>query len=1379
MIRSKQIEYITDKLGELISKIKIKSTLNLTDLNIYSEDFYCQLFNIVYGYELLNTNTEQSNSASIDLGDVTNRIAIQITSTKTPTKTKSTVEKFIEHELYKKYDRLVIFNIVQKSVHKEKKYGDVNYYFDTKNDVWDYKDLTKKINSLDDGKLNDVYEYFFEQFDRLHIITRTVPNTYKNRIKRFRDSYLGNSAKSVYFGGRQSEFDLLNDWINDTNSPKNFLLTSPAGRGKTALLVNWLKGIPLNWLICFMPISIRYETNKPAIFFESLATQLAAILNVRLVSSEYNQTEYYKEKIAEYIEILETSDLKVLIVIDGLDEAMGWEVNENLFSNGSNCNFRIVASARVVSDKGVSCWLNQLGWQNDKAQVMEVPLLSLGAVKELLLNTDKNPVESSQLESYAKQLLRLTSGEPLLLNLYITDLICSAQEGILTSIENLSAIAPGFDAYFKKWMSDQKAFNDGADFDELIYTLLAAFSCAMGPVYLTELEDLVSTILGKPFYLEGDKLAPIQRFLIGDGINGGYTLSHPLFGFFLREEYFKNNRRIEKIKGSILSWGKSVIFELESEKLAPEETPPYLIEYYSQHLNEENSSLDQFEELLCNGWRKAHLMTGSRHLGFIQELEKVTSKANQEYDLHNLAKVGYYSLMLKCLIFSSSINGMVRGIPPKLRSYAIEQNMLTVGQALKQIDTLQSENKAQPIIEIAKYLNSDQTILAINMIGQGTNPKNKKEQYALFLKQLNAEQYNSFEMKINGIIGELSKYKEEPNLATSLSSLIGEDKTFLISELDDKEWYKSQVKHQLTAIKSSSSVRDSLDFIHEFETGKDIRTRFHLVQRAIVNFITIPPVEYVNLLTLHANLILKVTGKPSRRSSHHQDEANVALFLSSFIKLAIEKGVLAFTANFNTYLIQASTRGTSYYESEVILDLYRIFKRHLIDSEASNEVEKNILDALNNLPSGNNRTHGITRFLELIHDKQICKEAISKALITSELIEDESAQVSFLTSVADVTNDVNLKDSILEQAFNICCSINFIESKLTGLISIAKVKDSTLQNVYINEIKQILRQDYPSETKVQYYWQLCELLKEGIDSETYSDIVQSVRGKVNNWERLSWIGFNCIKKFLKREDLLELVQLAYQKESELEGRIELLKNINFEETDNYLSSCLTEVEAMTNSFQKCRFLSLLSETTNDESLYKKVFIIAEELDSPRDKLQAYLSLDRINFKSYRSQIFDKAVNLLPEFDTEREYRRSFLLVLSLKGRTYEFMSKAIDDYAKSDAFEFKSKVLESISSHTKRPDFGDDILISKLINSVPNIESIEVQNRIYSNLLNFVDSQKKLNIFSILLNRKSQASRQEALTFISNNLDYLYKFGGEQLLNYLNESLKEASEWWN
>jgi len=79
MIRDEQIKYITDKLGELRSKIEVKSTLNLTNINLSAEDFYCRLF-----------------------------------------------------------------NIVRKSHHQAKQYGDVNHYIDTKIDIWDYKDLTKK-----------------------------------------------------------------------------------------------------------------------------------------------------------------------------------------------------------------------------------------------------------------------------------------------------------------------------------------------------------------------------------------------------------------------------------------------------------------------------------------------------------------------------------------------------------------------------------------------------------------------------------------------------------------------------------------------------------------------------------------------------------------------------------------------------------------------------------------------------------------------------------------------------------------------------------------------------------------------------------------------------------------------------------------------------------------------------------------------------------------------------------------------------------------------------------------------------------------------------------------------------------------------------------
>lgn len=1382
MKRSKQIDYITDKLGELRSKVEIKATLNLTDINIYAEDFYCRLFNIVYGYELVNTNFKETNSASIDLGDSKNRIAIQITSTKTPTKTKHTVKKFIEKELYKEYDKLIIFNIVRKSHHKEKQYGDINHYIDTKSDIWDYRDLTKKINSLDDENLNIVYEYFLEQFDRIHIITRRVPSDYKMRIKRFRDSYLDNSAKNIFFGGRKTEIDLLNNWLIDDHSPKNFLLTSPAGRGKTALLLHWLESISLDWPICFMPISLRYETNKPTIFFESLAAQLAGVLKVTLVASEYDPIEYYKEKIAEYLELLEKSEEKVLIVIDGLDEATGWEVSENLFSNKLNGKLRIIASARILSDKDSSNWLEQLGWKGKHVQTMEVPLLNLNGVRELLFNVENQPIDKSVIEYYVIQLLRLTNGEPLLLSLYITDLLYSAEKGVLTSHENLATVAPGFEAYFKKWIDDQKKHNDDIPFDDDITTLLAIFSCAIAPMFITDLEDLISIICDKPFYLEGDKLAPIQRFLIGDGVSSAYSFSHPLFGMFLRDDYFKNNKRIEKTKNSILNWGSQTISKLDSEDMPPKDASNYLVQFYSQHLNDSNAKLSQFEKLICNGWRKAHLESESRHLGFIRESGQVISKAVKEYSLKNITEGDYYSILGKCTIFSSSINGMGRNTPPKLRFYAIKHNLMTVGQSLKQIDTLQNSNKAQALIEIAKYLNEEQTLIAIDMIGLAPNIKKKKSAYDAFLKQLNTKQYGSFKSKINGIITELDKYKDEPCLGGILSSdITGKDETYLVSKLEDIETYNKQVKFELEKSNDISNTfktsSDSTNFLQEFEAGEDLRTRMHLIKHLIVNSTVFPPLELVNLLSLHANLVLKITSKRNNPDTFYQDEARVGIYLSEFIKLAIEKGITTFLTHFNGYLKQKFLQVVHYHESKLIIDLYKIVKNNLVEIGASEEVENNILNAINKSPSGNNRTHVISNFLEFINHEDVCKKAVNCALMASELIEDESSQLTFLTSIANVTKNLDLKNSALEDAFKICCSLPLSEQKLSALISIIGVKGSCLRELYIKETKKVLKLNFSGQTKIQYYRQLCELVPEQIDEETYSDMLKSVRESLKNFQRLSQLRFNSLKKYLKPIDQLEFFYLATQLENELEYKIELLEGVHFECRDEYIERYTKEIEAEVDSFQKCGLLSLLGKITNDIQLHLKALVIADNLKTPRDKLQAYLSTDRSIPKEYHSKIFEKAVNLLNEFKTEEEYKKSLSLILSLNGRTYEFMNKLIDDYAYSEAYEFKTRVLESISVNSKRPIVGDDVLIEKLISTVSEVMDTEDQSRIFSNLLPILNQQSKSKVFPMLYGQ-SKGTRVEALTFITKNLDYLYELGGDQILECFRNSLKEASIWW-
>lgn len=66
----------------------------------------------------------------------------------------------------------------------------------------------------------------------------TYSDDYTNRIGHFHQEYIGLAERPVPFGGRTQELSLLHTWFEDPAAPPYLLLTAPAGRGKSALLVH-------------------------------------------------------------------------------------------------------------------------------------------------------------------------------------------------------------------------------------------------------------------------------------------------------------------------------------------------------------------------------------------------------------------------------------------------------------------------------------------------------------------------------------------------------------------------------------------------------------------------------------------------------------------------------------------------------------------------------------------------------------------------------------------------------------------------------------------------------------------------------------------------------------------------------------------------------------------------------------------------------------------------------------------------------------------------------------------------------------------------------------------------------------------------------------
>jgi len=163
MIRQDNQKSIINSLTWLSTQVTVHNRLNLTDINVHSENFYRDLLNLAFGYNLININIIDPNAAAIDLGDEGNKFAIQVTSTSALAKTRHTVTKFIEKGLYEKYDRLVILNITAKTAHTAQTVGDDTYSLNTKDDIWDIGDLAVMINDLELSKIKEISNFLNQQ----------------------------------------------------------------------------------------------------------------------------------------------------------------------------------------------------------------------------------------------------------------------------------------------------------------------------------------------------------------------------------------------------------------------------------------------------------------------------------------------------------------------------------------------------------------------------------------------------------------------------------------------------------------------------------------------------------------------------------------------------------------------------------------------------------------------------------------------------------------------------------------------------------------------------------------------------------------------------------------------------------------------------------------------------------------------------------------------------------------------------------------------------------------------------------------------------------------------------------------------------------------
>lgn len=158
--RENYFNYISEKISVLSTRIKLKSKLNLLDLNIHSENFFAQLCNIIFDLKFVNANTLQHNIEGIDLIDKENKVIAQVSSTCN----KKKIEDSLNKNIYKdyrdyKYKFISIAIDAPKNMNNQIYNNPYSLEFEPKNDIWDSTKLLRKIKDMDLAKLRKLYEF--------------------------------------------------------------------------------------------------------------------------------------------------------------------------------------------------------------------------------------------------------------------------------------------------------------------------------------------------------------------------------------------------------------------------------------------------------------------------------------------------------------------------------------------------------------------------------------------------------------------------------------------------------------------------------------------------------------------------------------------------------------------------------------------------------------------------------------------------------------------------------------------------------------------------------------------------------------------------------------------------------------------------------------------------------------------------------------------------------------------------------------------------------------------------------------------------------------------------------------------------------------------
>jgi nucleoside phosphorylase len=438
------------------------------------------------------------------------------------------------------------------------------------------------------------------------------------------------------FGGRSSVLAALRRWLDDPGAPRYALLAAPAGRGKSALLVHWVEELDAlathgegEMRTVFVPVSILFGLSEERRMFQVLAVELARAHGLPPPTGDVD----WRDAARDYLQRPLPECVRILVVIDGLDEANGWQLGPDVLPERPPEGLRVLVSMRE-GPRSAEAWVDGLGWGDRRVLHVALPPLDEPGIQDVLRRAGP-PLDARAGDlPLVRRIARLSDGgDPLLVSLYVKDLRADPRS---LDGEEPDQRPSGLDAYFERWWAEQERLwgsrlgSMGAS-TRLVLDILAM---AFAPLVRRELLRLCRT--GRADFGGDDlddALAALTRFVVRRPAESqlspldedAYVLAHPRFRDHRRAKLTRDgdDRRIEEM---FVLWGEKTIAAW-SARPEPERQDPYIVRYLGAHLDRIGAPVPRFLALVGPAWRSAWHAAGIDHEGYPRDVRLALARA--------------------------------------------------------------------------------------------------------------------------------------------------------------------------------------------------------------------------------------------------------------------------------------------------------------------------------------------------------------------------------------------------------------------------------------------------------------------------------------------------------------------------------------------------------------------------------------------------------------------------------------------------------------------------------------------------------------------------------------------------------------------------------